>query len=110
MNFELYKLDRDNSGEAEEIPAFFQNCIYDVLKVTAGTNGIQGGDSGHGGKTFIKLQMTGGDMSVAVNGKPFDEAEDVVISFGGDWELVDLIDALKFAAESIQTINTIKNT
>ena len=108
MNFEMYKLDRENSGDYEEIPAFSQTCIYDILKVTAGTNGIHGGDSGHGGKTFIKLHMSGGDMNVSVNGKPFTEAEDVVISFGGDWELIALVDALKFATESITTINAIK--
>lgn len=110
MNFEMYKLDRDNCGKAQEIPAFSQTCIYDILKVTAGTNGIQGGDSSHGGKTFIKFKMTGGDMSISVNGKPFADTEDVVISFGGDWELIALVDALKFAVESITTINAIKSS
>lgn len=108
MNFEMYKLDRDNKGKAHEIPAFSKDC--DILKVTAGTNGIQGGDSGHGGKTFIKFKITGGDMSISVKDKPFIETTDVVISFGGDWELVALIDALKFAIASITTINTIKNS
>ena len=33
--------------------------LFNTLTVTVGTNGYQGGDSGHGGRTYISIEDTG---------------------------------------------------
>ena len=68
-----------------------------VLRVEAGTNCPQGGDTGHGGRTLIRLRNVGStDMSVRVNGGSLQAAESVEIVLGGDAEHGTIVDALEF--------------
>ena len=69
-----------------------------ILKVEAGTNCPQGGDSGHGGRTVFRLtDLSATDMSVRLNdGKPI-QVEKVELLFGGDCEAECFIESLEFA-------------
>ncbi len=77
-----------------------------ILKVSAGTNCPQGGDSGHGGRTYFKLEDQAGTcMVVKVNGKEFDLSDsgslEVVLS--GDTECETFLDSLKFAVSTLES-------
>lgn len=73
-----------------------------VMKVTAGTNGFKGGDSGHGSRTVVILEDEGSvDWGVIVDGVKHSDPRKVTISLGGDAELRTIIRALKFAANSL---------
>ena len=72
-------------------------CNANVLEVEAGTNGYQGGDTGHGSRTYIRIQDIGGtDIEVHPTHNSFGEEDGVVIALGGDSELSTIIEALKF--------------
>ncbi len=75
-----------------------------VLGVEVGTNGYMGGDTGHGSRTFIRIENLGGtDMNAQV---VYDEhtldAKSVTIKLGGDAELRTMIEALKFIVETLE--------
>lgn len=66
-----------------------------VLEVEAGTNGYQGGDSGHGSRTYFRIENAGGtDIEARLIG-PYG-TDGIEISLGGDSELETIITALKF--------------
>lgn len=71
-----------------------------ILEVTVATNGYQGGDSGHGSRTYFSLEDLGStDMDVrADRGK-------VEIMLGGDCELQTFIDALRWAADRLEEMS-----
>ena len=72
-----------------------------VLSVEAGTNGYQGGDSGHGSRTYFRITDCGGtDMHVNTHGFEGDEGFEVF--FGGDCELETVIRALKFITKVLE--------
>ena len=71
-----------------------------VLEVEAGSTGYCGGDSGHGSKTYIKLQ----DLSCTdIRVNPIGHAGDrgVEITLSGDSELSTIIEALKFIRKAL---------
>ena len=84
--------------------------IYDlnVMQVTAGTNGYQGGDTGHGGRTYFSLGCDATDMRVKVIEKyrgacyETEDADTVEIVFGGDAELDTFIQALEFTLQTLK--------
>lgn len=72
-----------------------------VLEVEAGTTGYRGGDSGHGSRTYFRIEdMGGSDISVRPLGKYHDEGFEVVL--GGDCELETVIRALKFITKVLE--------
>ncbi len=74
-----------------------------ILRVEVGTNCPQGGDSGHGGRTVLRLFNGGGtDISVGVNGEASEEVESVEILLGGDTECETLLRSLEFAVEVLR--------
>ena len=80
-----------------------------VLQVTAGTNGYQGGDSGHGGRTILKIEdLASTDLRVKVKERSrgtaseLIEADSVEIVLGGDAELDTFIRALEFAVQTLK--------
>lgn len=81
-----------------------------ILKVTVGTTGLMGGDTGHGGRTVFRLEDIGGtDMRCFVDSggrvHRFDEGpEAVTLVFGGDTELETFITALEYAAQTLRSI------
>ena len=77
-----------------------------ILFVEVGTTGYRGGDTGHGGRTYLKLQdMSSTDMRVRIDGENWVHmmsSHPLEIAFGGDAELDTLIDALDFAVDTLK--------
>lgn len=77
------------------------NC--NILGVEVGTNGYQGGDTGHGSRTYIRIEDLGStDINAWVDRNKFNETESVTIKLGGDTELYTIIEALKFITETLE--------
>lgn len=75
------------------------------LKVAVGTNGYQGGDTGHGGRTLFELHNEScTDMRVSVNGGNLTDADHVAIVLGGDCELSTFKQSLLFAYEALEAM------
>ena len=85
-----------------EIPTFTREIISaNVLSVEAGTNGFQGGDSGHGSRTYFRIIDCGStDIRVKTHGFDGDESFEVIL--GGDCELETIIRALKFITKVLE--------
>ena len=72
-----------------------------ILEIEAGTTGYMGGDSGHGGRTYFRIEDTGGtDIQVHPIGRYADEGFEVIL--GGDCELETMIRALRFIAKVLE--------
>lgn len=68
-----------------------------ILEVEAGTNGYKGGDTGHGSRTYFRIEDLGStDMTVNVTKDGFE------VQLGGDCELMTIIEALKFIVEVLE--------
>lgn len=78
------------------------------LGIEAGTNAPKGGDSGAGGRTYLRISEQGGTVwSVTVVDEDgsthlFDSPTAVAITLGGDSELSTLIRALEFALAALK--------
>lgn len=71
-----------------------------ILEATVATNGYQGGDSGHGSRTYFCLEDLGGtDMDARVSDSK------VEIMLGGDTELETFIEALRWAADRLEQMS-----
>ncbi|WP_409336330.1 hypothetical protein [Eubacterium sp. F2] len=73
--------------------------IFDanILAVEAGTNGYQGGDTGHGSRTYIRIEdLAGTDITVRPLRNCFKENSGLELILGGDSELSTILEALKF--------------
>lgn len=75
-----------------------------TLEVTACTNGYHGGDSGHGSRTVIGFRDLGGTDIKVVPIPPVSGNGGCELHLGGDCELAILIDALRFAADSLEKL------
>lgn len=74
-----------------------------ILTVEVGTNGYQGGDTGHGSRTYIRIQDEGGtDIGARVLLDSLGYVDGVEIVLGGDAELSTIIEALKFATQVLE--------
>lgn len=74
-------------------------CGANLLQVEVGTTGLMGGDSGHGGKTTIKISDEGGtDMKCRWN----PNNKSLEIDLGGDSELNTIIEAFEFVAATLR--------
>jgi len=70
-----------------------------ILEVEAGTTGFKGGDTGHGGRTYLRIKdLAGTDINVNVVTNKFGYTDELEITLGGDTELATFIEALKWAA------------
>jgi hypothetical protein len=72
------------------------NC--NILNVEVGTNVPQGGDAGHGGKTFFELKDEGGTSWTITK---LGDDEGVRIELGGDSECITFANALRWAADEL---------
>jgi hypothetical protein len=80
----------------------YSRDIYNanVLEVEAGTNGYKGGDSGHGSRTYFRIENAGGtDIEARLIG-PYG-TDGIEVSLGGDCELETIIMALKFITKML---------
>jgi hypothetical protein len=69
-----------------------------ILEAEAGTNGYQGGDSGHGSRTFLRVRnLACTDLRCRVKAGGFPGgADEVEIVLGGDTELETIKEALRW--------------
>lgn len=74
-----------------------------IIEVEVGTTGYQGGDTGHGGRTYLKIQDLGStDINVTLLKDGFNESEGFILELGGDTELYTFIEALEFAVKVLK--------
>ena len=77
---------------------------FNTLRITVGTNGYQGGDSGHGGRTYICLEDSGcTDIDARASVNSYGQTK-VEMMLGGDSELDSIIEALRWAADKLEEI------
>ena len=88
--------------DGTEIPTFTREIVSaNLLEVEAGTNGYQGGDSGHGCRTYFRIQDLGStDICARALGHYGEEGFEVTL--GGDCELETVIRALKFITKVLE--------
>ena len=86
----------------KEITTYTREVISaNLLEVEAGTNGYQGGDTGHGSRTYIRIENMGStDIRVNPLGRDGDEGFELFL--GGDCELETTIRALKFITKALE--------
>ena len=74
---------------------------FNIMEVEAGTTGFMGGDAGHGGRTYFRIQDVGGTCIQAYPlGRCGDEGVEVVLA--GDAELSSIIRALRFITRALE--------
>ena len=74
-----------------------------ILTVEAGTNGYQGGDTGHGSRTYIRISDEGGtDLNARVIKDRYGDTTGIEIALGGDAELSTIIEAFKFITKVLE--------
>ena len=73
-----------------------------ILQVEAGTTGYQGGDAGHGGRTYFRIEDKGGTH---IRVDPITDSlgcSGFEVTLGGDCELETMIRALKFVLKVLK--------
>ena len=92
--------DKDRCGELHSS----EFGIFNTLGVTIATNSYQGGDSGHGGRTYICFEdLCSTDIGAVVSYGQDTNAK-VESLLGGDSELDSIIDALRWAADKLEEL------
>jgi len=77
--------------------------VHCTLEYEAGTTGLCNGDTGHGCRTYLRLEdIASTDMRVRVNGGPEIDCDKLEIIFGGDDELTAVIRALAFMLQALE--------
>lgn len=85
-----------------EITTFTRDIINaNLLEVEAGTNGYHGGDTGHGSRTYIRIENMGG-THIRVTPLGTDGGMGFELFLGGDSELETTICALKFITKVLE--------
>lgn len=83
--------------------ASIQSC--NCLDVDVATTGYCGGDSGHGGRTYLKLMDADcSDIDFRVSEDKYGR-KSVEMMLGGDTELETFIEALRWAADSLEKLS-----
>ena len=89
--------------DGTEITTYTREVVScNILEVEAGTTGYQGGDTGHGGCTYFRIQDEGStDMNIQTRSDRYGGSE-VEVILGGDCELETMIRALKFITKVLE--------
>lgn len=110
QNFNFHELENSESGVVKVDGAEIQTFTYtiagpNILSVTVGTTGLMGGDSGHGGRTYLKLEDHGGtDLQIRdSDASNFEDTSSVEICLGGDAELDSTISLLEYAVKVLKS-------
>lgn len=89
--------------DGTEITTYTRDVVScNILQVEAGTNGYQGGDSGHGSRTYFRIQD---EASTDMEIKPIVSkwgCDGFEVCLGGDCELETMIRALKFIVKVLE--------
>lgn len=76
-----------------------------VLGVTVATTGYMGGGSGHGGRTYFTIEDLGStDIDARVSETSYGTSK-IEVMLGGDTELETFIEALRWAADTLERIS-----
>nr|WP_289698138.1 hypothetical protein [Enterocloster clostridioformis] len=89
--------------DGTEITTYTRDVVSaNILQAEAGTTGFMGGDTGHGGRTYFRIQDLGStdiDIKPIVTRYGCDGFE---VTLGGDCELETTIRALKFITKVLE--------
>lgn len=93
---------RRKLSDGTELTTYTREVVSaNILEVEAGTTGFMGGDTGHGGRTYFRIQDAAStDIQVRSIGRYGDEGFEVIL--GGDCELETMIRALKFITKVLE--------
>lgn len=76
---------------------------FNVLQVEAGSTGKCGGDSGHGCRTYFRIEdVASTDMTINKIADRFGFVSGFEVILGGDSELDSIIEALKFIVDTLE--------
>ena len=89
--------------DGTEITTYTRDVVSaNILEVEAGTTGFMGGDTGHGGRTYFRIQDEGStDMKVNTYVDRYG-CRGFEVLLGGDCELETTIRALKFITKVLE--------
>lgn len=74
-----------------------------MLDIEVGTTGYCGGDTGHGGRTYFRIEnIASTDMKAKVITDNYGDTKEVIIEIGGDTELDTFIQSLEFALQVLK--------
>ena len=97
------KENRRTLDDGTEITTYTREVVScNILEVEAGTTGYQGGDTGHGGRTYFRIQdaaSTDMEIKPIINKWGCDGFE---VTLSGDCELETMIRALKFITKVLE--------
>lgn len=94
---------RKTLPDGTEISTYSRDVVSaNILEVEAGTTGFMGGDSGHGGRTYFRIQDEGStDIEVRTITDKYG-CTGFEVFLGGDCELETTIRALKFITKVLE--------
>ena len=100
----MYQIEQDNRKiDGYDVPTFTRRINnLNILEVEAGSNGYKGGDTGHGCRTYFRIEDLGG---TDLRTKTFSASGDTSgfeVVLGGDCELHTIIQALKFITKALE--------
>jgi hypothetical protein len=97
------KENRRTLHDGTEITTYTRDVVSaNILQVEAGTTGYKGGDTGHGGRTYFRIQdeaSTDMDVKPIITRYGCDGFE---VTLSGDCELETMIRALKFITKVLE--------
>ena len=89
--------------DGTEITTYTRDVVSaNILQVEAGTTGYKGGDTGHGGRTYFRIEDEG---CTDIHVRPFIDrfgCNGFEVTLGGDCELETMIRALKFITKVLE--------
>lgn len=93
-------------GDTVTLPAIRKTfTVANSLEITAATNGYKGGDAGHGSRTVVGFRDRAGTaIEARVIPSSLYGNGGVEIMLAGDCELMVFIDALRYAADSLERL------
>lgn len=89
--------------DGTEITTYSRDVVScNILEVEAGTTGYRGGDTGHGGRTYFRIQDAAGtDIEIHSYTTRYG-SNGFEVCLGGDCELETMIRALKFITKVLE--------
>ncbi len=101
----MYEVTMDSKQiDGITVPTWKRDVIScNILSVEAGTNGLKGGDSGHGCRAYFSIKdECSTDMEVTRFVDKYGREHGFEVRLGGDTELLTTIEALKFIVKVLE--------
>lgn len=84
----------------EKVTTYSRKVVgANILEVEAGTTGFCGGDGGHGGRTYFRVQDLAG---TAIDVFAIDGGRGFEVALAGDSELETIVASLKFITQVLE--------